>query len=274
MRLSLILVIILSTTSVMAGVDAKESTQNIWLPIVATHPNVNDAFASVTKLESKGKELQLVDMNDCHNLRKSLYVVAAGIYNEQSAAKSAINTWRNIGVADAYLRNCEVVVPSRLSLEIPVIDPSFKQQSIEAVNWDIEDAISRVVDLGNNWVALIIPRYEVAPEDIREGLRIGVRLYNQGEKRLIDLSPDCIDPEFVLSPTHVALTCVNESAANYLLHRTQLNSLADGKLVAEENRCMKPVFSQNRWTCQEESIDADGVLELKPKVLNISKSKP
>jgi len=62
----------------------------------------------------------------------------------------------------------------------------------------------------------------------------------------------------------VALTCVSETAATHLLHLTQLFDLTDGKRVAEKSRCTKAKFEKKHWVCQEESVDAEGVLEMKP----------
>lgn len=270
MRWTLAVLFLSATVSTMAGEPGAVPTrQTLWLPIVATRSTVDKAFESAAKLQRSIGELQLVDTTDCQNLRKGLYLVVAGIYGQQAAAKSAIDEWRNQGVNDAYLRSCEVVVPSRLSLSIPLLDPSLMQNSIEAVNWGLEDAVSRVVGIDSRFVAAIVPRYQPNPEDIREGLRIGVRLYNLDEHRAMDLSAECIDPEFSVNATHVALTCVNESAADHLLHRTQLFTLTDGKLAAEKNRCTQPVFKDKRWVCQKESVDAEGVLKLEAITLSL-----
>ena len=269
MRPALAVLLLLGAVLAVAAGPGDAPVLMRWLPIVATQSSVSDALASATELRRGGGELLLVETDDCHNLRKRLYVVVAGIHVARAAAESAIAEWRKQGVDDAYLRSCEVVVPSRLSVGIPLLDPSLTRRRIEAVNWSLEDAVSRVVALGDRWVALIVPRYEADPEDIREGLRIGVRLYSLDLRRSLDLSSDCIDPEFALNATHVALTCVNETAATYLLHRTQLYALADGRIVAEESRCAKPTFEQDRWVCQKESVDAEGVLELKPTALRL-----
>lgn len=266
MRPALALLLWLGTALAVA-VGPGDVAPTLWLPIVATRNTVSDALAGAVKLQRDSERLLLVETDDCHNLRKGLYVVVAGIHDARAAAESALVKWRQRGVDDAYLRSCEVVVPSRLSLGIPLLDSSLTRRPIKAVNWGLEDAVSRVVALGNRWVALIVPRYAADPEDLREGLRRGVRLYNLDERRSLDLSSDCVDPEFALNATHVALTCANETAATHLLHRTQLYALADGRGVADESRCAKPTFEQDRWICQKESVDAEGILELKPTVL-------
>jgi hypothetical protein len=273
MRLTLVIVIILSAVSVLAGGKADVLVPTVWLPIVATRTSVSDALNSAAELGHNVDELQIVKTNDCSNLSSDLFIVVAGVHNTRSAAELEITKWRKRGVADAYLRICKALDPSRVSLRIPLLDQSFMHQPIDAVNWDIEDAVSHIVVLSKRLIALIIPRYQADPEDIREGLRIGVRLYILDENRTIDLSSDCIDPEFVYDSTHIAITCINETAATHLLHRTQLFSLAGGKVVAEKSRCTKPKFLKDHWVCQEESVDAEGELELKPTVLHISHPK-
>ncbi len=269
MKLTLAVLLLLGNTVLVIAAESGDiSTPMRWLSIVATESSVNNAFASATKLQRGGGKLLLVETDDCHNLRKGLYVIVAGIHDIRASAESAIAEWRKKGVDDAYLRSCEVVVPSRLSIGIPLLDPSLTRCRIETINWGMEDVVSRVTALDNRWVALIVPRYKANPDDIREGLRIGVRLYNLDQDRSLDLSSDCIDPEFVLNATHVALTCIDETAGIHMLHRTQLNALANGRIVAKESRCAKPTFKQDHWVCQKESVDAKGILELKPITLH------
>jgi hypothetical protein len=250
-----------------AGGSGVATGETLWLPIVATRSNVRDALASADALRVGSEALELVETDDCGNLRKGLYVVVAGIHDRRKSAESAITDWRSQSVDDAYLRSCETIVPSRLSVGIPLLDASFTQRPIEAVNWDLEDAQSRVVALSDRLVALIIPRYENDPEDIREGLRIEVRLYKLDESRSLELSSDCIDPEFSLGATQVALTCVNDTAGTYLLHKTTLDTLAEGRILAQEDRCRSPKFEQARWVCQKESVNAEGELALEPETL-------
>jgi len=267
MKHFLVLLMLFSAASFATAGGTDDSEPTLWLPIVATEKKVSNALSSMLKLQRCESELIIVETNDCLNLREDLYLVVAGIHESRMAAESMIDEWHRLGVEDAYLRSCQVIVPSRLSLGVQLLDPSFARQETEAVNWELKDAVSLVISLNDQTIALVLPTYEVDLEDIREGLRIGVRIYLTTQRRYLDLSSDCIDPEFSLSTEHIALTCVNESAATYLLHRTQLFSLAGGQVVAEEKRCTNPLFEQERWTCKKESIDADGIMELQPTVL-------
>lgn len=266
MKLLLTALLLLNAIAALAEETDAEPAAKRWLPIVATRSNLSEALDKVTELQ-RGRELTLVATDDCHNLRKGLYIVVAGIQNSRVEAESAITEWRKQGVHDAYLRRCDIVKHSRLDLGIPLLHASFMQHPIEAINWSLQDAVSRVVILNNRFTALIIPRYVEDPEDIREGLRIGVLLNNRDQKRSINLSTNCIDPEFALNATHLAMSCVNESAGTNLLHRTQLYTLTNGQVVAEKNRCRQPAFQEDHWVCQKESVDALGVLKLEPNTL-------
>jgi len=267
MKHFLVLLMLLSAASFATAGGTDDSEPPLWLPIVATEKKVRNALSSMLELRRSEGDLIIVETDDCLNLRKGLYLVVAGIHESRMAAESMIDEWHRLGVEDAYLRSCQVIVPSRLSLDVKMLDPSFAHQETEAINWELKDAVSRVVSLNDQTIALVLPTYEVDLEDTREGLRIGVRIYLTEQRRHIDLSSDCIDPEFSLGTEHIALTCVNESAATYLLHRTQLFSLAGGQLVAEERRCTNPLFEKERWTCKKESVDADGIMELQLTVL-------
>lgn len=241
----------------------------VWLPIVATHSHISDSLNKAIDLQRYGSRLILVSTDDCRNLRHGLYLVVAGIQNTPTAAESAAASWRHKGVHDAYWRRCKVVVPSRLSLGIPLLDPSFMKNRLTAINWTADDAVSRIVILSGHWVAAVIPRYDYDPEDIREGLRIGVRLYDLHDNRSLPLASDCIDPDFAMSPSHLALSCVSETAGTHLLHRIFVFELNDAHLVAQARHCRKPVYQKGHWICQRESVDADGVLSLMPFTIEL-----
>ncbi|UHD16114.1 hypothetical protein [Thiocapsa bogorovii] len=249
--------------AITAGVGrpAVADSPATWLTILATQESLRDALANAHQLQDGGRGLLIVDTDDCRNLRKGLFVVA-GLFAERAPAEYAVAEWRERGVLDAFARRCDVVAPSPTSVGVPAIDPSFARGPIDAVNWGLEDAVSRALALDDGWIAVIVPRLEIAPEDIREGLRVGVRVDNPGLNRVLGLSRDCIDPQFEMTKTHIALTCVEESAATHLLHSTRLYALANGSIVAEAMRCTNPTIEGYGWTCEKESVNAEGDLEL------------
>jgi hypothetical protein len=253
----------------LAGPLAVAAGSVIWLPILATEKSLEVALVDAGRYRDEVGHVWLVDTEDCKNLRDGLFVVVGGVFEQRAAAESRVAAWHDRGNADAYLRRCELVVPSRTSVGVPVIDPSFLRGPIDAINWSLADAITRIVPLYGGWIAVIVPRYEAEPEDIREGLRIGVRLDNPGLGRTLELSSDCIDPEIVLTTTHAALTCVSESAGTHLLHNVRLHSLADGRMVAEERRCTNAAFEPAGWSCDKESVDAEGRLRLEPTMIHV-----
>lgn len=252
-----------------ASAQQTDADASRWFPIVATRNSVAEALHSLLEMGQDQEKLALIATDDCRNLRPGLYLVVEEGHDSRAAAESLVAKWRKQGVGDAYLRNCNLAQPSRLSFGVPLLDASLMMQSIGAVNWDVQDAVSRVIELADGYVAAIIPRYEDHPDDIREGLRIGVHLYNTAENRSIVLSSDCIDPELALNVSHVALSCVTEIAASHLLHRTQLHSLGNGQVVAAEDSCTKPSFTEQRWLCYKESVDETGRLKLEAKTLHL-----
>jgi len=233
----------------------------LWLPILATRANVSDALASADVLHGASDTLQLIATDDCGNLRQGLYVVSDGTHRQRQRAEAALNQWRGKGVQDAYLRACEVRLTSRLALGIPLLDSSFTRLNVEPINWSLDEAVSRVKPLNDSLLAVLVPRYEPNPEDIREGLRIGVRLYKERDSAWLDLSADCIDARFALGVGQLALTCVSEVAAANLLRTTRIFALSDGRLLVEEQRCAQPQYTGESWVCQKQSVNAGGVLE-------------
>jgi len=190
----------------------------------------------------------------------------AGVFGDRQSAVAATDLWRTKGVKDAYVRFCDVVEHSRLALGLPLLDPSFDTLHTQPVNWDVDDdAISRVESLGDGRVVLIVPYYEADPEDIREGLRTKVLLHRPASSRAFPLSADCIDPELAVGRNYLALSCVTESAADYLLHRTQVFNLNDEQAVAAYDRCRKPRFHGGVLVCMGETVDAEGKLSLQER---------
>ncbi|MDR4518166.1 MAG: hypothetical protein MRK00_12375 [Nitrosomonas sp.] len=144
------------------------------------------------------------------------------------------------------------------------VDNSFIQSIIHPINWGLDEAITQIKFLNTDMAAIIKPHYQSDPEDIREGLKIRIYLHWLKNNQRIQLFSDCIDPELSSNNQFLAVSCVTENAADHLLHSTSVFSLADGSLIFRQNRCREPEFAENQLTCQEETVDADGKLLLKP----------
>lgn len=240
------------------------AVQTVWLSIIATESNVDNAVSTARSLHTNKNALEIIDTNDCHNLRKNLYVIVAAIDTQRQSARKTIEKWRERGFEDAYFRQCDIVQKSRLALRIPAVDNSFVQHDIHSINWDLQEAITHITFLNTDRAVIIKPQYQPDPEDIREGLKIRVYLHWLKKNHHVKLSDDCIDPELTHNSRFLAVSCVTENAADNLLHSTSVFSFTDGTLVFRQNRCRDPEFTDNQLTCNKETVDVDGQLNLIP----------
>lgn len=247
--------------------------QTVWLPIIATENNIDKAVSTARTLLIKENTLEIIDTNNCHNLRKNLYVIVAAIDTQRQSAQETVEKWRARGFKDAYLRHCEVVRESHLALRIPLVDASFVQNIIHPINWDLHEAVTHIKFLSTEMAAIIKPQYQSDPEDIREGLKIRIYLQWLKKSQRVELFNDCINPELVNNEQFLAVSCVTENAANNLLHNTSVFALIDGAMIFKQNRCREPEFTDNRLICRKETVDADGKLHLKPTVLALPENK-
>ena len=129
------------------------------------------------------------------------------------------------------------------------------------------DVVARVEPLGADWVAIVAPYYVIAPDDVREGLRIGISIIELSSRKSIRLTDNCIDPKFVYSGKTLAMTCVTETAADNLLHKVMVFDLTTASILAERLRCRSPRVSETKWVCFEEHLDRAGILHLKQRRL-------
>jgi hypothetical protein len=248
-------------------------SQTVWFSILSTETEIATAVEKKNSLSLTGGSLELVNCEDCKNLRPGLILLTTGIKKDKSEANADIMKWRQRGIKDAYLRSCDVLPNSRLALGIPLLDPSIYGRPEDVVNWQYENAVSRVKPLDNSWIAIIQPKYESTPDDILEGLRINIGLLNPNEKKIaLSLSKNCIDPVFSADADNkamVAVSCVNETAADHLLHKTLVYHVPSQKKVFEKDRCKNPRLSGNAIICDMESLDKHGDLHLETKTFEL-----
>ncbi|WP_143058837.1 hypothetical protein [Nitrosomonas marina] len=246
--------------------------QTVWLSIIATENNINKAISTAHALHNTENSLEIIDTNDCQNLRKNLYVIAS-IDTQRHLAQKTIEKWRKRKHEDAYLRHCIIIQESRLALRIPPVDNSFIQNIIQPINWDSDEVITQLKFLNPEMAAIIKPHYQPDPEDIREGLKIRIDLLWLKSNQHKELFSDCIDPELLNNDQFLAVSCVTEIAADNLLHSTSVFSLNDGAMIFRQNRCREPKFTDNQLICQKETVDADGKLHHMPTLHVLPKSK-
>ena len=168
------------------------------------------------------------------------------------------------------MRVCHIAPDSRLALHIPVLDSSILRRPVDTVNWTYEDALSRTQTLSSSLVAVILPRYESVAEDAREGLRTSLRVIIKPGGESVMLQEDCIDPEPTAQGNLVAVSCVNATAADQLLHITRVYKIPSGKVILERERCRSPQLLTHGLSCQEEELDKQGNLRLVARTYALS----
>lgn len=245
--------------------SSEAAAETKWLSVLASEGTLHAAVKKLRSLKSDGKGLQIISSDDCKNLHQGLFLVVSGIWQERSDAEKEAAKWRTRKVKDAYPRACTVVPDSRLDLGVPVLDPSIYERPPDTVNWTYEDAMSRVKGLSNSLVGIIQPRYEPSPEDVREGLKMPVYVITKPGAEWIRLRSDCIDPEVTAEVPFVAVSCVNATMADHLLHVTRVYQIPSRILVLERERCREPRLSANQLICRDESLDKEGNLRLESR---------
>lgn len=233
-----------------------------WLAIAASDTTLSTALSKLQSLGGKDSGLDLVSSSDCKNLRPDIFLIAAGIRRSKDEAKDDVKTWQTKGTKDAYVRACRIAPDSRLALHIPVLDSSILRRPADTVNWTYEDALSRTKALSPSLVAVIRSRYESVAEDVREGLRTSLSVIIKPGGESVTLQEDCIDPEPTAHGNLVAVSCVNATVADQLLHVTRVYKIPSGKVIFERERCRSPRLLSNSLSCQEEELDQQGNFRL------------
>lgn len=244
------------------------NSQTVWFSILSTETEIDTAVAKLKALSIKDERLELVSCDDCSNLRSGLILVTTGIRKNENEAEKDIIKWRKRGIKDAYLKSCNILPGSRLALGVPLLDQSIYKRPVNIVNWGYEDAMSNVQPIDNGYVAIVWPQYEEAPEDVMEGLKIKIGIIRPNRDAKIDfLAENCIDPEFSVN-SHlnlVAVSCVNETAADNLLHKTIVYQMPSKKKIFEQSRCKNPKISDKTIVCEKESLDKNGEMHIESK---------
>ncbi len=208
---------------------------------------------AAASLRSAALDANVIASGDCAAFRAGLYVVAV----RPSPGKAGVKQ-----------RTCKPKHSTRLALGIPLIDPTIESVPPNSVNWADDDRISVVAKLPSNGYLWIRRRYEPDSEDPREGRRESVYFLLSGPKDAVRLDADCANPTFAQRDGWIALSCARELAADHMLHELRVFEQTSGKTVFSAARCREPRFeTAEELSCQAESVDADGRLQLAAKRL-------
>lgn len=236
-----------------------------WFVIAGSAKTVQPALRTKQKLLPSWPEISIVASSDCKNLRPGLFLTVVNTFDSKEGAASVLGKVRE-QVPDAYVRECPPHQDSRIQLGVSLIDPSIEKVPQDVVNWTDEDRISEVLKLPGGGYLWLLRRYEADEEDPREGRRESVLVFASKAEAATLLERDCTDPSYARTADWIALSCARESAADHLLHQTTVFDMKSGKSVHSVSRCRDPKFtSTTELVCQQEAIDKQGRLQLKPK---------
>ena len=245
------------------GVPDKELSGEIWLAIIATETSAAAIATKRKQLLNFYPSAKIVHSNDCSNLKPELFLLVSHISDTGPIPEEVLTEIR-ADVEDAYARSCSVVTPSLLSLGIPVVHASIDQVSVDAVNWNDEDRVSQLLKIDDAEYLLIERAYDSHDESPLEGMKQSVYYFKGYPKQRILIEQNCWDmgqPDSL--GNRFSLHCANEMAADHWLHTTIVFDTEAQSIVLRENYCRNPrLTSENRLSCEKESIDAEGRLSL------------
>jgi hypothetical protein len=254
-----------------AGAEAIPKTEPAWLVIVASEATPTAIARKAKMLGGSLPGALVVQTHDCGD-KKNTFAVAADIATAGSVVSAMLPKVRET-VKDAYVKRCNVVPRSLLSLRWPAVDASIADVPKSAVNWDDDDRVSSAFSLSDGRL-LIVARYFVnQPDDPLEGRRERVILADASSPQRKTLENDCPSAgAFTAHRGRIAFECAREQAADELLHSV-LAFDADGAKLADIPHCRSPRWSgEDVLVCGEESVGSDGRLKLRAKRSNLAGS--
>ncbi|MCG2595102.1 hypothetical protein LZ009_20175 [Ramlibacter sp. XY19] len=218
--------------------------------------------------KASGRPGLVLQVGDCGDARR-LFAWSAAVTSSAAEAQQALAQLQR-SAPDAYVKRCKVRPGSLLALRVPAVDPSIARVPAQVVNWSEEDRISAVVPLGGTGSAVLVRRYEAAPDDPLEGRRTRVALASGGGE-LVTLAEDCSGAsQFVRGGSWLAFACDTEQAADHVLHTVRAfddSGVPGGTLP----RCRTPaITASGMLACQGEEVDAAGQLKLTPRSLKLA----
>lgn len=232
-----------------------------WMTILATEKNLTKGIMKFHALGGKEAGIRIISSNDCSNMRRDYFIIISGTIGSKSEAGVELKKWNARGVLDSYIKECKIVMNSRLDFHVDLIDESIYDKRDTVVNWDYEDALAYTKTLNELIVASVRPRYQHSPEDIREGLKIEVSAILAKTRDKLVLLDDCIDPEFSARSSILAVSCVTATMADHLLHTIYVYRIPNKKPIQILDKCRAPaIVDEHTMVCKKEILDREGNL--------------
>jgi hypothetical protein len=254
--------VILALSSVRALASPKPVP--VWLLVVASDRRPVAIARRAKALAGVLPGEIVVQTRDCGE-KKNVFAVVGSIFDSAESARAALPGLRAVA-ANAYVKRCEVIPRSLLSLRVSAVDLSIADTD-DDVNWQDSDRVSSVVLLADGRVAILI-RY--VDDDPNSGDDRGQRvILAQGPSRRT-LENNCpFSGGFSVLGGSVAFHCVCESVPEALLHNVLVFSDTGTKL-ADIPHCRSPRWSgPDVLVCDEESVDKTGRAKLRAKRIRL-----
>ena len=242
------------------------NTSRVWLVVAASDKSPAAIAVKVRGLADRFPRGLVFATADCGEKAK-VFGFAADIAADPQSAEASLARVRSV-LADAYLKRCDVRPQSLLAHRVHVVDPSIARVPPDAVNWNDDDRVSKMFKIDDRRSVAAIRYFENAPEDPLEGKRTRLALLSGGST--VILTQDCSMPSGISGRKDlIAVQCVVAQAADNLLHDVLVFGPA-GRHLLTVPRCREPRWSaDNVLQCSEESVDANGVLQVSSKRVNV-----
>jgi len=258
----------IKTTLIVAAILLTCHTQTyadtVWFVVAATSKTLTPIIEVKKNLAAQWPESFITTTDDCYHDRAGLYLLAVKRSGSKAAAMFILKKLRE-QIADAYYFVCHIKPQSRLSLGIPLIDPSIEKVPEDAVNWSDRDRVTELRHLINDEFIVLKKLYDSDDQSFREGRRVDVFFVTSKAKNASLLTENCWDFGGVsYTGNTLAFHCASMVAADHLIHNVMVFHLKSLQKVFEKDYCRNPVLlGDRRIKCEEETVDVNGKLILK-----------
>lgn len=243
--------------------NAKSDT--LWLVIGASSQSLTPIIKEKQRLVRNWPSASIVSTDDCKHARRGFFVLTVIREKSKTKAQQAVAKLKK-QVPDAYIKRCVIVNRSRLALGVPLVHPSVERVLDDVINWRDEDRVTELRHLNNTYYLIIQRVYDPKDTSYREGRQQRILLFKDDPTESVLLNDQCWDfGDFSYHNPYVAFHCASMVAGDHFIHTSEIYHLQPPRKLSEKIYCRNPVIHGDRqWTCQEETVDAEGKLSFTP----------
>ena len=241
----------------------------LYMSIVSTEVPGLAFIEKYKELNSKFKNLLVVNSNDCTNLKPDLLLLVSDMGSDEADIKSALNTAR-ASVPDSYLRTCELKPDSTLANHVPYIHQSIFKLPAETISWSFDDVRSEIISLDSNYSILIERTYNGDINNEVEGRQAALILIDKKAGKKQQLLKQCWDfAQATRNANLLSFQCMTGVAANEFIHTVYVYNLQNNKIVFDQPYCQNPVLKGGASiSCSREAVNESGKMALTPQVFS------